>query len=92
MAQLVEHPTSAWVTISLSVGSSPVSGSVLTAQSLEPLLDSVSPSFSAPPPLMLCVSLSIINKKETQNTKDKNESTNLLFINLFIFGTERHRA
>ena len=42
------------------VGSSPASGSVLTAQSLEPASDSVSPSFSAPPPLAL--SLSKINK------------------------------
>ena len=33
-------------------------GSVLTAQSLEPASDSVSPSLSAPPSLMLCLSLS----------------------------------
>ena len=38
------------------VGLSPSSGSVLTAQSLEPALDSVSPSLSVPPPLMLCLS------------------------------------
>ena len=66
MAQLVKRPTSAQVMISRSVGSSPVSGSVLTARSLEPASDSVcvcvslSLSLSAPPPLMLCVSL--INK------------------------------
>ena len=58
MAQSVKRPTLAQVTISQFVGSSPVSGSVLTVQSLEPVLDSVSPSLSAPPPLMLCLSLS----------------------------------
>ena len=35
--------------ISQFMGSSPVSGSVLTARSLEPASDSVSPSLSAPP-------------------------------------------
>ena len=58
VAQLVRHPTSAQVMISQSVGLSPASGSVLTAQSLEPASDSVSPSLSAPPPLALCLSLS----------------------------------
>ena len=43
-AQSVERPTSAQITISRFVSSSPVSGSVLTAQSLEPASDSVSPS------------------------------------------------
>ena len=52
-----KHPTWAQVVISRFVGSSPVSASVLTAQSLEPALDSVSPSFSAPPLLMPCLSL-----------------------------------
>ena len=56
VAQLVEHPTSAQVMISQSVSSSPASGSVLTAQRLEPALDSVSPSLSAPPLLTLCLS------------------------------------
>ena len=50
-------PTSAQVMILRFVSSSPVSGSVLTAQSLEPASDSVSPSLSAPPLLMLCLSL-----------------------------------
>ena len=45
-AQLVKHPTSAQVMISRSVGSSPASGSVLTAQNLEPVSDSVSSSLS----------------------------------------------
>ena len=58
VAQSVKRPTSAQVTISRPVGSSPASGSGLMAQSLEPALDSVSPSLSAPPPFMLCLSLS----------------------------------
>ena len=57
-AQLVERLTSAQVMISPSMSSSPTSGSVLTAQSLEPASDSVSPSLSAPPPHILCLSLS----------------------------------
>ena len=48
MAQLVKRPTSAQVTISRSMSSSPVSGSGLMAQSLEPASDSVSPSLSVP--------------------------------------------
>ena len=59
MAQSVGRPTSAQVMISWFMSSSPASGSVLTAQSLEPASDSVSPSFSAPPPLVLCLSLSL---------------------------------
>ena len=58
VAQSVERLTSAQVMISRSVSLSPASGSVLTAQSLEPASDSVSPSLSAPPPFMLCLSLS----------------------------------
>ena len=46
MAQSVECPTSAQLTISRSVSSSPAWGSVLTAQSLEPTSDSGSPSLS----------------------------------------------
>ena len=42
MAQLVKRPTLAQVMISQSVSLSPASGSVLTAQSLEPASDSVS--------------------------------------------------
>ena len=44
VAQSVKRPTSAQVMISLLMSSSPASGSVLTAQSLEPALDAVSPS------------------------------------------------
>ena len=58
VAQSVERLTLAQVVTSQFVGSSPVSGFVLTAQSLEPASDSVSPSLSAPPLLMLCFSLS----------------------------------
>ena len=44
--------------------SSPASGSVLTTQNLEPALDSVTPSLSAPPPLIPSPSLSLskVNK------------------------------
>ena len=62
LAQLVNQLTLAQVMILRFVGSSPASGSVLTAQCLEPASDSVSPSLSAPPLLMLCLCLSIINK------------------------------
>ena len=58
VAQSVRRLASAHVVISRFVSSSPASGSVLTAQSREPALDSVSPSLSAPPPLMLCLSVS----------------------------------
>ena len=61
VAQSVKRPTSVQVTISRSVSSSPTSGSGLTAQSLEPASDSVSPSLSAPPPFVLSVSK--INKR-----------------------------
>ena len=44
VAQSLKRPTSAQVTISQFVSSSPMSGSVLMAQSLEPALDSESPS------------------------------------------------
>ena len=49
---------SAQVVISQLASSNPASGSALTAQNLKPALDSSSPSFSAPPLLMLCFSLS----------------------------------
>ena len=60
--QSVKWPTSAQVMISRFVDSSPTSGSVLTAQSLELASDSVFPSSSAPPLLALCLSLSLKNK------------------------------
>ena len=63
MAQSVQRPTSAQVMMSQFVSLSPRSGSVLTAQSLEPASDSVSASLSAPPLLLLCLSLSKVNIK-----------------------------
>ena len=64
MAQSVEHPTSAQVVISQSVGLSPASGSVLTGQGLEPASNSVSPFLSAHPPLTLSLHLSKMNNVE----------------------------
>ena len=58
-AQLVKRPTSAQVMISWSVGSSPASGSVLTARTLEPTSDSVSPSLSLPLPCSFSLALSL---------------------------------
>ena len=58
VAQSVELLTLAHVMISHSVSSSPASGSLQTARSLEPALDSVSSSLSDPPLFMLCLSLS----------------------------------
>ena len=59
VAQFIKHLTSALVMILCFVGSSPVSGSVPTAQqSLEPASDSVPHFLSAPPLLALCLSLS----------------------------------
>ena len=63
VAQSVGRPTLAQLMISRSVGSSPASDSVLTAQSLEPASDSVSPSLSATSPLRLCLSCSLKNKQ-----------------------------
>ena len=57
VAQSVKHPTLAQVMISWSVSSSPALGCVPTAQSLEPASDSVSPSLSALPSLMLSLCL-----------------------------------
>ena len=65
MAQSVKRPTSAQVMISQLVGSSPVSGSVLMAQSPEPASDSVSPLLSAPPLLTLCLCLSLLKINKT---------------------------
>ena len=63
VAQLVKHSTLAQVVISWFMGLSPTLGSVLTAQSLEPALDSVSPSLSASP-AHAPLSLSKINLKQ----------------------------
>ena len=81
MAQLVECLTSAQVMISHSLSLSPTSGSALTAQSLEPASDSVSPSLSAPP--LLRLSVSKINKNIKNNFKKK-----LMFIYFLETETE----
>ena len=75
MAQSVGHPTSARVTISQSVSSSPASGSVPTARGLEPASESVSPSLSLYPSPAHALSLSVskinknIKKIKTTTTK-----------------------
>ena len=56
VAQSVKHLISAQVMMSQFMSWKPASGSGLTAQSLEPASNSVSSSFSAPPPLTLCLS------------------------------------
>ena len=62
VAQSVKCLTWAQVMISWFMGSSPKSGSVLTAQSLEPASDSGPPSLSAP--ALLVRSLSLKNKNK----------------------------
>ena len=65
MAQFIKRPTSAQVMISQFMSSGPASGCVLTAQSLDPVSDSVSPSL-LPLPCSCSVSLSQKNNKDTQ--------------------------
>ena len=60
VAQSVKLPTSPQVMISWFVSFSPMLGSVLAVQSLDPALDSVSPSLSAS--LLLSLSLSKLNE------------------------------
>ena len=63
VTQSVERQiSSTQIMMSQFMSSSPMLGSALTAQSLEPASDSVSPSLSAPPPLMLCLCLSLSQK------------------------------
>ena len=62
VAQLVKRLTSTQVMISQLVSSSPALGSVLTAQSLEPPSDSVSPSLSLCPSPAHSLYLSLKNK------------------------------
>ena len=73
VAQSDKRLTSAQVMVSLFMGSSPMSGSVLTAQSLEPAWDSVPPSLSVPPRLTLALSLCLpkINIKKIIYKKKK---------------------
>ena len=77
VAQSVEPPTSAQVMISQLVSSSPASGSVLTARSLEPASDSVSPFLSLPQPTcILSLSLSLKNKQTLKNNNNNNKGAN----------------
>ena len=73
VAQLIKRRTSAQVVILQFVSSSPASGSVLIAQSLEPASDSVSPSLSAPPLLTLCLSVSLNNKYMLKQKKERKK-------------------
>ena len=75
VAQSIKHLTSAQVMISRFVSSSPMSGSVLTDQSLEPASDFVSPPLSAHPMFMLCLSLSLNNEKMLKKRNKKQKKT-----------------
>ena len=86
MAQLVELPNSGQVMTSRSVNSSPVSGSMLTAQSLDPASDSVSPSLSALTPLTLCFTLSL-SKINIKKKKKKRKRILSKFLQVFIGST-----
>ena len=77
MAQSVKHPTLAQAMISQFEVSSPTSGSMLIAQTLEPLLDSESPWLSAPPPLMLCLFLFLKSKINVKKKFTKHRDINL---------------
>ena len=72
VVQLVKCPTSAQVMISWFMGSSPTSGSVLRAQSLEPASDSVSLSLSLPLPLLTLCQKSI-NINNNNNPKKQSQ-------------------
>ena len=76
VAQSVEGPTSAQVMISRFVGLSPVSGSVLTAQSLEPASGSVTPSLCPSPTHTLSLSLPLKNKKRKKERKKERSKIN----------------
>ena len=69
VAQSVKRLTSAQVMILRSVSSSPVSGSVLTARSLEPALDSVCLSLCPSPAHAHSLSL----KKQINIKKEEEE-------------------
>ena len=75
MAQSVKRLISAQVMISRFVSSNPILSSVLRAQSLELTSDSVSPSLSAPPPLMLCFSVSVSLSKTKKHLKSFKKNT-----------------
>ena len=78
VAQSVTRPTSPQVVISRFVSSSPASGSVRTAQSLEPASDSVSPSLLLPCLCSVSLSLSKINIKKILKENQSVNNLNLL--------------
>ena len=95
MAQSVEPPTSAQVTISRSMSSRPASGSGLMVRNLEPASDSVSPSLSDP---SRSFSVSKINlkkiKKKKENEKnqrlgEKNHCKTLIYNKVLVSVTHR---
>ena len=71
MAQSVKRPASAQVMISRSVGLSPMLGSVLTAQSLEPASGSVSPFLPLPCLHSVCLKNKINIKKKKLKIRDQ---------------------
>ena len=98
MAQSVKRLTSAQVMISQSVSLNSALGPVLTARSLEPALNSVSPSLSLPLPhsssVSLSLSLSTINKHskfKKKNKKEKMESFSCILIGGSWHGNATHR-
>ena len=74
MAQSVVCLTLVQIMITWFIGLSPAWGSVLKAGSLDPASDSVSPAFSALPPLTLSLSLSL--SVSLKNNKQTNKQTN----------------
>ena len=97
VAQSVECPTLAQVKISQFVGSSPGSGSVLTARSLEPASDSMSSSFSAPLLLIVSLSLSLskinmmMKKKKKKKKKKGSKLTEMRHISKWGYYTENRK-
>ena len=80
VAQWVKCPTSAQVMISWFVGWSPTSGSVLSAQSLEPASDSVSSlSLLLPCPCSVSLLKNKINLKKFLN--EINETQRVMYAN-----------
>ena len=69
---MLKRPTLAQVMISQLVSSSPASGSVLTARSLEPASDSVSPSPSPFPAHALSLSQKQINIKKRNKERSQD--------------------
>ena len=86
VALSVKHPTSAQVMISQFV--SPMLCSVLTDWSLEPALDFVSPSLSAPP--LLTLRLSKINIKKKRGPGLKRCINTMKNFNLHISEGKKH--